>query len=108
MANDDTIIGYAYFPDFSTSSSSTQNFSIGQTLRLQIELGKPERRIIIPRGSFYSQTGGQWIMRVEGNGHQARRVPIKLGRQNVEHYEAFLEALKKTSPVPVCGIQERS
>ena len=71
------------------STSSTQKFSIGQTLRLQIELGKPERRIIIPRGSFYSQTGGQWIMRVEGNGHQARRVPIKLGRQNVEHYEVI-------------------
>ena len=71
------------------STSSTQNFSIGQTLRLQIELGKPERRIIIPRGSFYSQTGGQWIMRVEGNGHQARRVPIKLGRQNLEHYEVI-------------------
>lgn len=71
------------------STSSTQNFSIGQTLRLQIELGKPERRIIIPRGSFYSQTGGQWIMRVEENGHQARRVPIKLGRQNVEHYEVI-------------------
>ena len=71
------------------STSSTQNFSIGQTLRLQIELGKPERRIIIPRGSVYSQTGGQWIMRVEGNGHQARRVPIKLGRQNVEHYEVI-------------------
>ncbi len=71
------------------STSSTQKFSIGQTLRLQIELGKPERRIIIPRGNFYSQTGGQWIMRVEGNGHQARRVPIKLGRQNVEHYEVI-------------------
>lgn len=71
------------------STSSTQNFSVGQTLRLQIELGKPERRIIIPRGNFYSQTGGQWIMRVEGNGHQARRVPIKLGRQNVEHYEVI-------------------
>ena len=71
------------------STSSTLNFSVGQTLRLQIELGKPERRIIIPRGNFYSQTGGQWIMRVEGNGHQARRVPIKLGRQNVEHYEVI-------------------
>ena len=71
------------------STSSTQNFSVGQTLRLQIELGRPERRIIIPRGNFYSQTGGQWIMRVEGNGHQARRVPIKLGRQNVEHYEVI-------------------
>ena len=71
------------------STSSTQNFSIGQTLRLQIELGKPERRLIIPRGNFYAQTGGQWIMRVDEKGHHARRVPIKLGRQNVKHYEVI-------------------
>ena len=60
---------------------------IGQTLRLQIELGKPERRLIIPRGNFYAQTSGQWIMKVDETGHSARRVPIKLGRQNTEHYE---------------------
>ena len=62
---------------------------LGQTLRLQIELSKPERRLIIPRGNFYAQTGGQWIIRVEETGHRARRVPIKLGRQNAEHYEVI-------------------
>ena len=61
----------------------------GQTLRLQIELGKPERRLIIPRGNFYAQTGGQWIMLVDETGHRAHRVPIKLGRQNAEHYEVI-------------------
>lgn len=62
---------------------------LGQTLRLQIELGKPERRIIIPRGNFYAQTSGQWIMKVDASGHSARRIPIKLGRQNTEHYEVL-------------------
>ena len=61
----------------------------GQTIRLQIELGKPERRLIIPRGNFYAQTSGLWVMRVDETGHSARRVPIKLGRQNAEHYEAI-------------------
>ena len=60
---------------------------LGQTLRLQIELGKPEQRLIIPRGNFYVQTSGLWVMKVDETGRCARRVPIRLGRQNTEHYE---------------------
>ena len=66
-----------------------EKWRFGQTLRLQIELGKPERRLIIPRGSFYAQTSGQWMMKVDETGHRARRVPIKIGRQNTEHYEVI-------------------
>jgi len=62
---------------------------LGQTLRLQIELGKPERRVIIPRGNFYAQTSGQWIMQVDETGQRACRVPIKLGRQNTDYYEVI-------------------
>ena len=76
----------------------------GQNLRLQIELGKPERRLIIPRGSFYAQTGGQWIMLVDESGHRARRVPIKLGRQNTAHYEV-LSGLKAGDSVLVNGYE---
>lgn len=65
------------------------NLRLGQSLRLQIELSKPEHRLIIPRGNFYLQTSGQWIMKLDDTGHRARRVPIKLGRQNSEHYEVI-------------------
>ena len=65
------------------------NLRLGQSLHLQIELGTPEQRLIIPRGNFYAQTSGQWIMKVDETGHSARRVPIKLGRQNAEHYEVI-------------------
>ena len=74
----------------------------GLTLRLQIELGQPERRLIIPRGNFYAQTGGQWIMRVDESGHRARRVPIKLGRQNTEFYEV-IEGLRPGDRVLISG-----
>ena len=72
-----------------TSQGEREKWRMGQTLRLQIELGKPERRLIIPRGNFYTQTSGQWVMKVDEKGHSARRVPIKLGRQNTEHYEVI-------------------
>ena len=74
-------------PATSALAEGTSPLRPGQTLRLQIELGKPERQLIVPRGNFYAQTGGQWIMRVDADGQQARRVPIRLGRQNAEHYE---------------------
>lgn len=64
-----------------------EKWRVGQTLRLQIELSKPEHRTIIPRGSFYTQTSGQWIMLVDETRNSARRVPIKLGRQNTDCYE---------------------
>ena len=80
------------------------NLRLGQSLHLQIELGAPEQRLIIPRGNFYAQTSGQWIMKVDEAGHQARRVPIKLGRQNAEHYEV-VEGLHAGDHVLVSGYE---
>ena len=80
---------HSFAVELKSGDSLNSELRPGQTLRLQIELGKPERRLIIPRGSFYAQTGGQWIMVVDKTDHRARRVPIRLGRQNTEHYEVI-------------------
>ena len=80
---------HSFAVELKSGDSLNSELRPGQTLRLQIELGKPERRLIIPRGSFYAQTGGQWIMVVDKTGHRARRVSIRLGRQNTEHYEVI-------------------
>ena len=80
------------------------NLRLGQSLHLQIELGAPEQRLIIPRGNFYAQTSGQWIMKVDEAGHRASRVPIKLGRQNAEHYEV-VEGLQAGDHVLVSGYE---
>lgn len=74
----------------------------GLTLRLKIELGQSERRLIVPRGNFYAQTGGQWVMLVDESGRRAHRVPIRLGRQNAEHYEV-LDGLHVGDRVLVSG-----
>lgn len=81
-----------------------ENLRSGQNLHLQIELGTPEQRLVIPRGNFYAQTSGQWIMKVDDAGHKARRVPIKLGRQNAEQYEV-IEGLRAGDRVLVSGYE---
>ena len=35
-----------------------ENVRLGKSYRVQIELGQPEKTIVIPRGNFYQQTGG--------------------------------------------------
>ena len=42
---------------------------------------------MVPRGSFYQTTGGQWIFVVSKDGKKATRRTITIGRQNPLYYE---------------------
>lgn len=64
-----------------------ENVRLGKSFRVQIELGQPEQALVIPRGNFYSQTGGQWIYKLNADKTRARRVPVIIGRQNPLQYE---------------------
>ena len=59
----------------------------GQTLQIRIALSDETEAVIIPRGGFYQQTGGNWIFKVSKDGNKAYRVPIRIGRQNPDYYE---------------------
>ncbi|OZI06731.1 efflux transporter periplasmic adaptor subunit [Siphonobacter sp. BAB-5385] len=65
----------------------------GQTLRIRLELGKPEQAVLLPTGGFYQQTGGNWVFVVEAGGQRAVRRNIQLGRKNPTYYEV-LDGLK--------------
>ena len=73
--------------DLVFSGQKPSNIRLGKSYRVQIELGKPERAIIIPRGDFYQHTGGKWIYRLSPDGKKATKVEIEIGRQNPQHYE---------------------
>ena len=78
----------------------------GATLRLQIELGKPGRALVVPRGTFYATTSGLWIMRLDPrNPHRAQRTPIRLGRQNPRWYEV-VEGLAAGDRVIISGYEQ--
>jgi HlyD family secretion protein len=65
----------------------------GQSLQIRIALGDEIEAIIIPRGGFYQQTGGNWIFKLNQDGNRAYRVPVRIGRQNTDYYEV-LEGLE--------------
>ena len=79
-----------------------QEIKIGQTSRIRLELGESKQAILIPRGGFYQNTGGQWIFVVDKSGNFAAKRNIKIGRQNPNYYEV-LEGLNPGEKVIVSG-----
>ena len=88
--------------DFKFTGQQPENIRTGQTYYLNLQLGQPEEAVLIPRGSFYQQTGGQWIYVVDESGNRAVRRDIRIGRQNPQYYEV-LEGLDPGEKVIISG-----
>lgn len=65
----------------------------GQTLQIYLALSDETQAVLLPKGGFYQQTGGNWIFKVSENGKTAYKVDIQLGRYNTDNYEV-LQGLK--------------
>lgn len=79
----------------------------GQTLHIRLELGNLEEAVLLARGGFYQDTGGQWVYLLDESGLFAVKQAVTLGRQNPELF-TVLEGLKPgdkviTSPYEVFG-----
>jgi HlyD family secretion protein len=61
----------------------------GQTLQIVLSLSDETVALLLPRGGFYQQTGGNWIFKVSADGKTAYKVDIQLGRQSIEYYEVL-------------------
>jgi HlyD family secretion protein len=61
----------------------------GQTLQIRVALSQEKQALLIPKGGFFQQTGGNWIFKVSENGDSAYKVDISLGSQNTEYYEVL-------------------
>jgi HlyD family secretion protein len=61
----------------------------GQTLQILLALSEEKTAVLVPRGGFYQQTGGNWIFKVSEDGKSAYRADIQLGNQNPEYYEVL-------------------
>ncbi len=70
----------------------------GQTLRMRLEIGQPADSLVLANGSFYDDTGGQWVFVVEPGGAEALRRPVRFGRRNPEGIEV-LEGLREGETV---------
>jgi HlyD family secretion protein len=61
----------------------------GQTLQILLALSDERQAILLPKGGFYQQTGGNWIFKVNKDGSAAYKVNIQLGNQNPDYYEVL-------------------
>jgi len=75
--------------DFVFDGERPDNIRTGQTYYINLQLGQPSEAVLIPRGAFYQNTGGQWIYVVTSDGNKAVRRNIKIGRQNPLYYEVL-------------------
>jgi len=81
-----------------------QGIRRGQTLQIGLALSDETQAVLLPKGGFYQQTGGNWIFKVSESGKTAYRVPIQLGRQNPDNYEV-LEGLKPGDKVVISSYE---
>lgn len=97
--------------DLIFTDNRPENIRAGQTYHINLQLGDPVISLLVPRGSFFQVTGGDWIYVLDKDGATARRRRIGIGRQNPQYYEV-LEGLQEgervvTSGYDVFGDNER-
>jgi HlyD family secretion protein len=61
----------------------------GQTLQIHLTLSDERKAVLLSKGGFYQQTGGNWIFKVNDKGTMAYKVDIQLGNQNPDYYEVL-------------------
>lgn len=66
----------------------------GQTLQAKLTLGDESEAVLIPNGSFYQDTGGNWIFVVSEDGSEAVKRNVVLGRRN----SSFIEVTEGLEP----------
>ena len=90
--------------DFVFEGKRPDNIRSGQTYYIDLQLGEPTESVLIPKGTFFQVTGGNWIFVVDKEGKKAYRRQIRIGRQNPQYYEV-LEGLEKGERVIVSGYE---
>lgn len=95
------IISGHFSIDLEFEGDKPENIRRGQTLQLKLALGNETQAIQVPRGSYFQHTGGNWIYAISDE-NEARKRPIKLGKQNSDYYEV-LEGLAPGDRVITSG-----
>jgi HlyD family secretion protein len=65
----------------------------GQSYNIKLQLGESSDALLLPKGSFFQSTGGQWIFVVTPGTDEAIKRNMRIGKQNARHYEV-LEGLQ--------------
>lgn len=94
------VTGGAFQVDMMFRDEVPNNIKRGQTIQMRLQFSTPTEALILKRGGFFQQTGGNWVYVVDPSGKYAVKRNIKLGRQNTRFYEV-LEGLEAGEEVIV-------
>jgi len=75
--------------DMQFKDSIPDGIKRGQTLQIQLILGDAIPSVLLPKGSFSQQTGGNWVYVLNKNGNQAYKKEVQLGMQNPDYYQVI-------------------
>lgn len=75
--------------DMEFSNGTPEGIRRGQTLQVRLALGDETQALLLAKGGFFQQTGGNWVYKVNEGGNVAYKVDIQLGRQNPDYYEVL-------------------
>ncbi|MFT3911699.1 MAG: HlyD family efflux transporter periplasmic adaptor subunit [Ferruginibacter sp.] len=75
--------------DMLFADSVPQGIRRGQTLQIRLALSDETQALLLAKGGFFQQTGGNWVYKVNNDGTTAYKVDVQLGRQNPDYYEVL-------------------
>ncbi|NJB70235.1 HlyD family secretion protein [Saonia flava] len=79
--------------DLVFTADRPETIRTGQSYNIKLQLGESSNALLLPKGSFFQSTGGQWIFVVNPSGGEALKRNIRIGKQNSRYYE-LLEGLQ--------------
>ncbi len=75
--------------DMTFMEEAPEKLRRGQTLQIRVALSREKEALLIPKGGFFQETGGNWIFKLSEDGKIAYKTDIQLGSQNTEYYEVL-------------------
>lgn len=75
--------------DLVFTEDKPETIRTGQSYNIRLQLGESSDALLLPKGSFFQSTGGQWIFVVSQDGEEALKRPIRIGKQNSRYYEVL-------------------
>ena len=73
--------------DLVFTEDKPENIRTGQSYNIKLQLGESSDAMLLPKGSFFQSTGGQWVFVVNPEGDEAIKRNIRIGKQNARYYE---------------------
>ncbi len=98
------VTGGAFQVDMLFTDEVPDNIKRGQTIQMRLQFSTPTEALILKRGGFFQQTGGNWVYVVDPSGDVAVKRNIKLGRQNTKFYEV-IEGLEEGEEVIISSYE---